>query len=201
MAVARRQPSHPLVAYRMTLEQFEKLELSVQESSMSAGHTGTADAAPHNGLGEADLSSRDGGASRPDSAEDDSTASEGEARRPAERQPGVAVGPHRGEHAPTTRIGKFSRSIREWLWFIAFVAVVSVGLAMGFALVAPPEQGATVLVLVAGSLVAGLVFGVGAALVLEYVAVRRSRGRSQRRSNPPSTAHKPPDDESSESSR
>jgi ABC-type multidrug transport system ATPase subunit len=51
--------------HRESLEQFERLELSVQEASMNGGHT--VDVAPHDGLREAVVPSQDGGG-RPDAA-------------------------------------------------------------------------------------------------------------------------------------
>jgi ABC-type multidrug transport system fused ATPase/permease subunit len=184
--------------HKESLEQFERLELSVQEASIYAGHT--SDVASHNSRGEAELSSRDGETRRPDAAEGDNTASEREAQRPAAQQPEVADAPHRDEHAPTPRTGGFPQFIRERLWYIMLVAVVSVGLATGLALVAPPQHWTPVLLLVGGLLLAGVVFGVGAAFLEAYVARgRRPRRRPQRRPNPPSTVQESSDKESSES--
>jgi ABC-type multidrug transport system ATPase subunit len=185
--------------HRESIEQFERLELSVQEASLNGGHT--VDVAPHNGTKEAVVPSQDEGASRLDVAEGDNAASEREAQRPAAKQPEAAGAPQRDEHPPTPRmIGAFSRFIRERLWYITLVAVASVGLATGFVLGAPPQYWTPVLVLVGGPLLAGVVFGVGAAFLEEYVARgRRSGGRSQRRPNPPSTVQESIDKESSES--
>jgi ATP-binding cassette subfamily B protein len=185
--------------HKESLEQFERLELSVQEASMNGAHT--ADVAPHNDFGEAELPSQDGGARRPEPAEGDKTASEREAQLPAAQQPEVAGGPHRDEHPPTPRtIGASSRFIRERLWYLTLVAVASVGLATGFVLGAPPQYWTPVLVLVGGPLVAGMVFGVGASFLQEYLARgRRSDGRPRRRPNPPSAVQESSDKEISES--
>jgi hypothetical protein len=78
---------------------------------------------------------------------------------------------------------------------------MSVGLATGFALVAAPQYGASVLVLATGlALLAGLLLGVGAAFLVEYVGNgRRSRERLQERPDPQSTARESSNKESSES--
>jgi ATP-binding cassette, subfamily B, bacterial len=180
--------------HKESLEQFERLELSVQEASMNGGHT--VDVASHNGLEEAELSSQDGEIRRPDAAEGDNTVSEREARRPAAQQPEVAGRPHRDEHAPTPRTGGFPWFIRERLWYITLVAVASVGLATGFVLGAPPQYWTPVLVLVGGPLLAGVVFGVGAAFLEEYLYGGR---RTQRRPNPSSAVQEASEKESSES--
>src|SRR5688500_7698009 len=65
--------------------------------------------------------------------------------------------------------------LRQWL--IVLCAVVTSGFATGFAQVEAPQYGALVFALVTGPvLLAGLVFGTGTALLVEYVA-RRRRGR------------------------
>jgi hypothetical protein len=73
------------------------------------------------------------------------------------------------------------------LWFILLVAFVSTGLATGFTLVATPRYGASVYMVATGlALLAGLVLGVGTALLLEYVApkVRRPLRLIQERPGP-----------------
>ena len=91
--------------------------------------------------------------------------------------------------------------IRERFWLIAAVAIVSAGLATGFALVAAPQHGASILALVTGpALLAGLILGVGAAFLSEYVARGPGRRwRPQRRPDPSSAVQEPSDKESPES--
>jgi ATP-binding cassette, subfamily B, bacterial len=185
--------------HKESLEQFERLELSVQEASMSAGLT--ADAASHNGHGEAEPPSLEEAGRRPDAAEDDNTVPTREAQRPAARQPKIASESRRGRHPPTPRVRRPFQIIQERGWLIALVAVMLVGLATGFALVAAPRYGASVLVLATGlALFAGLLLGMGAAFLAEYVGNgRRSRERLQERTDPRSTAQESSKRESSES--
>jgi hypothetical protein len=184
--------------HKERLERFERLELSVQEASMNAGHVHAADVTKHNGRGEVEptFAERE---TRP-APVGDALPARGP-RQPAERGPVVAREPHREsektEQAPTTRSGGFYRIIRARLWLIVLMAVVSAGLATGFALVVAPQYGASVLALVTGlALLAGLVLGVGAAFLLEYVS---RRSRDHRRPNLPSAAQGSSDRESSES--
>ena len=157
--------------HKESLEQFERLELSVQESSMNAGHMDTVHVASHNGSREIEYAPREREALPVSSNEDDTP--ERDARRPVGRRPGTAA-ESRAEHAPAPRTTPLPRVIHERLRLIALCAVVSSGFATGLAQVAAPQYGALVIALVTGpALLAGLVFGTGTALLVEYVAHRR----------------------------
>jgi ATP-binding cassette subfamily B protein len=157
--------------HKESLEQFERLELSVQEGSMKAGHMDTAHVASHNGSREAEPAPREREA-RPVSSNEDHTP-ERYARRPVGRGPGT-VAESRAEHAPAPRTTPLPRVIHERLRLIALCAVVSSGFATGLAQVAAPQYEGLVFALVTGpALLAGLIFGTGTALLVEYVAPRR----------------------------
>jgi ABC-type transport system involved in Fe-S cluster assembly fused permease/ATPase subunit len=157
--------------HKESLEQFERLELSIQEGSMNAGHTDTAYVVSHNGSREAEPVPREPEPPQASSNEDDTP--EREAQRPAGREPNAAD-PRGAEHAPVSRMTPLPRLVRKRLWLIALCAVVSAGFATGLAQVVAPQYGALIFALVTGpTLLAGLVFGTGTALLVEYVARRR----------------------------
>jgi ABC-type multidrug transport system fused ATPase/permease subunit len=175
--------------HKESLEQFERLELSVQEGSMNTGHTDTAYVGSHNGSHEAGPAPQEG-EPRPTSSNEDDTP-ERDVRRPAGRRPGAAAEPRGAEHAPVPRMTALPRVVRERLWLIALCALVPAGFATGFAQMAAPQYGGLVFALVTGSaLLAGLVFGTGTALLLEYAAHvarrRRARGRQRGQNSHPS---------------
>ena len=160
--------------HKESLEQFERLELSVQEGSMNAGHTDTAYVGSSNGSREAEPVPREREPRLVSSNEDDTPRRD--AQRPAERRPGATAEPRGEEHAPAPRTTPLPGFVHERLWLIALCAVVSSGFATGLAKVATAQYGALVFALVTGpALLVGLVFGTGTALLVEYVA-RRRRG-------------------------
>jgi ATP-binding cassette subfamily B protein len=161
------------VQHKESLEQFERLELSIQEGSMNAGHADMAFIGSHNGSREAEPAPREREA-RPVSSNEDDTPGR-DAQRPAGREPNAAA-ESRAEHAPVPRMTSLPRVVHERLWLTALGAVVLSGFATGFAQVAAPQYGVLVFALVTGlALLAGLVCGTGTALLVEYVA-RRRRG-------------------------
>jgi ABC-type multidrug transport system ATPase subunit len=160
--------------HKESLEQFERLELSVQEGSMDAGHTDMAYVGSSNGSREAEPVPREQEPHLASSNEDDTPGRD--AQRPAELRPGNTAEPGGEEYAPAPRTTPLPRFVDERLWLIALCAVVSSGFATGLANVVTAQYGALVFALVTGpALLVGLVFGTGTALLVEYVA-RRRRG-------------------------
>jgi hypothetical protein len=171
--------------HKESLEQFERLELSIQEGSMDAGHGDTAYGASYNGSGEAEPAFRVG-EPRPVPAEKDDFVPESGVRQPAESR--------RMARTPAPGAGPLLRLVRVRMWFIALCAIISAGLATACALVAAPQYGAKVFALVTvPALLVGLVFGVVSVLFLEYMASRR-----RMRTNPPSSGQQSSSNESSE---
>ena len=96
--------------HKESLEQFERLELSVQEGSMNAGHTDTAYIGSHNGSREAEPVPREREPRLVSSNEDDTPGRD--AQRPAGREPGAAD-PRGEEHAPAPRTTPLPRFVRQ----------------------------------------------------------------------------------------
>src|SRR5829696_774835 len=158
------------VQHKESLEQFERLELSIQEGSMNAGHADMAFIGSHNGSREAEPAPREREAPPVPSNEDDTPDRDA---LPAGRGPGTAA-ESRAEQAPAPRTTPLPRVIHERLRLIALCAVVSSGFVTGLAQVAAPQYEGLVFALVTGpALLAGLIFGTGTALLVEYVAHRR----------------------------
>ena len=166
--------------HKKSLEQFERLEVSVQESSMSTPQemgNGQQDdsgrAAPTTQEAGVPGSPAGNGSEWASTGSPASATPKGEAERSIERPSGEPVEIHRGERAlpmkrrelrelrerqrwETRRLGsgsawaKVFRIIRFRLWLVLITVVVSTGTMTVFSLVATPERAASAFLLTIG---------------------------------------------------
>jgi hypothetical protein len=133
-----------------------------------------ADGVRRNGGRAAELTTREAKARHQDSMEHNNAAPKRETESSTEEAREAFVEPYGGEHTPPPRRRMLFRIVRERLWVISLMTIVSVAMTTGFSLVVTPEYDASTFVLtIVLALVAGPVLGTGLAFLLEYTG----RGR------------------------